>query len=169
VPANRTRKLEKTLIGSVAYLLGKHILIQSCGFRPVPKVKLAKKRLIPRLSGSFGIMTVPKLSTILAMGQPAQPGQQSPPAWTSMVPLVLLVIVFYFALIRPQQKKQRLQAELLKAVRAGDKIMTASGILGTVITVKEKSITIRSADAKFEIAKSAVAEITERSGESSES
>jgi preprotein translocase subunit YajC len=86
-----------------------------------------------------------------------------------MVPLVLLVVVFYFALIRPQQKKQKQQAELLKAVRSGDKILTNSGIIATVVTVKDKSLTVRSADAKFEITKSAVAEITERSGESSES
>jgi preprotein translocase subunit YajC len=86
-----------------------------------------------------------------------------------MVPLVLLVVVFYFALIRPQQKKQKHQAELLKAVRSGDKILTNSGIIATVVTVKDKSLTVRSADAKFEITKSAVAEITERSGDSSES
>jgi preprotein translocase subunit YajC len=103
------------------------------------------------------------------MGPQAQPGQPAPPIWTSMVPLVLLVVVFYFALIRPQQKKQKQQAELLKAVRSGDKILTNSGIIATVVTVKDKSITVRSADAKFEITKSAVAEITERSGESSES
>ncbi len=85
-----------------------------------------------------------------------------------MVVPILLVVVFYFALLRPQQKKQKQQAELLKAVRSGDRILTNSGIIATVITVKDKSLTIRSADAKFEITKSAVAEITERSGESSE-
>lgn len=102
------------------------------------------------------------------MSPPAQPGQPAPPIWTNMVPLVLLVVVFYFALIRPQQKKQKQQAELLKAVRSGDKILTNSGIIAIVVTVKEKSLTVRSADSKFEITKSAVAEITERSGESSE-
>ena len=76
-----------------------------------------------------------------------------------------MVVVFYFALIRPQQKKARVQAELLKAVKAGDKIVTTSGILGVVISVKDKAITLRSADSKFEITKSAVAEILERSGE----
>lgn len=85
-----------------------------------------------------------------------------------MVVPILLVVVFYFALIRPQQKKQKQQAELLKAVRSGDRILTNSGIIATVVTVKDKSLTVRSADAKFEIIKSAVAEITERSGESSE-
>ena len=104
--------------------------------------------------------------TILALGaQPAKSGQQGPPAWTSFVPLVLLIVVFYFILIRPQQKKAKDHAGLLKTLRPGDKIVTSGGVLGVVLTVKEKTVTIRSADAKLEITKSAVAEITERSGE----
>jgi preprotein translocase subunit YajC len=79
------------------------------------------------------------------------------------------VVVFYFALIRPQQKKAKDHAELLKAVRPGDKIVTTGGVVAVIVTVKEKSITVRSADSKFEILKSAVAEITERGGESNES
>jgi len=83
--------------------------------------------------------------------------------------LGLMLVMLYFVMIRPQQKKQREQAQLLKALKSGDKILTNSGIIGVVITVKDKSLTIRSADSKFEISKSAVAEITERSGDSSES
>lgn len=113
----------------------------------------------------FGIT----ISALLALAPPAQPGQQAPPFWTSLVPLVLLVVVFYFALIRPQQKKAKEHAQLLRSVRAGDKILTSGGILAVVVTVKEKTLTVRSADSKFEIAKSAIAEITERSGESQES
>jgi preprotein translocase subunit YajC len=106
---------------------------------------------------------------LLALAPPTQPGQQAPPMWTQMVPLALIVVVFYFALIRPQQKKAKDHANLLKTVRAGDKIVTSSGIVAVVVTVKEKTLTIRSADAKFEITKSAIAEITERSGEANES
>jgi len=109
------------------------------------------------------------LSAMLAMGPQTQPGQQPPPVWTSFVPLILLVVVFYFVLIRPQQKKAKDQAALLKAVRPGDKVVAAGGILGVVITVKDKSVSIRSADSKMEIAKSSITEILERSGESSES
>lgn len=103
------------------------------------------------------------------MGPAPQPGQPAPPFWMQLVPLVLMVVVFYFALIRPQQKKAKAQAELLKAVKAGDKVVTVSGIIGVVITVKEKAVTLRSADAKLEITKAAIAEILERSGEASES
>jgi preprotein translocase subunit YajC len=83
--------------------------------------------------------------------------------------MVGLVVIFYFILIRPQQKKAKEHAALVKAVKPGDKVVTSGGILGVVITVKEKTVSIRSADAKLEITKSAIAEITERSGESKES
>src|SRR5882672_10585646 len=101
-------------------------------------------------------MSLSYISTFLAMSPPTQPGQPASLIWINMVPLVLLVVVFYFALIRPQQKKQKQQAELLKAVKSNDRILTNSGIIATVITVKDKSITIHSTDAKFEITKSAV-------------
>ena len=63
--------------------------------------------------------------------------------------MVLLVVVFYFAMIRPQQKKQKQHSELLKAIRAGDKIVTTGGVVATVVTVKEKTLSVRSADSKF--------------------
>jgi preprotein translocase subunit YajC len=109
------------------------------------------------------------LSAILAMGAPTQPGQQPPPVWTSLVPLALLIVVFYFALIRPQQKKAKAQAQLLKSVRPGDKVVAAGGILGVVITVKDKTVSIRSGDSKMEVSKSSIGEILPRSDESSES
>src|SRR5438128_3962194 len=104
---------------------------------------------------------------LLALAPPAQPGQQPYPGWTNLVPLVLLVVVFYFALIRPQQRKQKEHAQLLKTVRPGDKIVTSGGIIGVVVTVKDKTLMLRSADAKFEVTKAAIAEISERSGDSS--
>lgn len=82
------------------------------------------------------------------------------------MPLMLLFVAFYFLLIRPQQKKAKEHAQMLKTVKAGDKIITNGGIVAVVITVKDKTLNVRSADAKFEITKSAVAEITERGGES---
>ncbi len=88
--------------------------------------------------------------------------------WTNLVPLVLMVVVFYFLLIRPQQKKAKDHATLLKTLRSGDKVVTNGGVVGVVVTVKEKTVSIRSADTKLEVLKSAVAEITERSGETSQ-
>jgi len=103
---------------------------------------------------------------VLAQGSP---GQAGPQFWTQLPILGLLVVIFYFALIRPQQKKAKEQAEMLKGVRRGDKVLTSGGILGTVINVSDKAVSIRSADSKFEIVKSAITQITERSGEESNS
>jgi preprotein translocase subunit YajC len=117
-------------------------------------------------------MSLSNISTFLAMGPaPTPPGTTADPKGTIFGQVGFILIMFvalYFVMIRPQQKKQKQQAELLKAVKSGDEIVTNSGIKAKVITVKEKSLIVRSADAKLEIIKSAVAEITERSGESSE-
>jgi preprotein translocase subunit YajC len=82
---------------------------------------------------------------------------------------LILGVIFYFLMIRPQQVKAREHATLLKALKPGDKILTSGGILGVIITVKEKSVSIRSADAKLEIVKSAISEVTERSSSPAES
>jgi preprotein translocase subunit YajC len=105
---------------------------------------------------------------MLALGAPPQPGQQPLPVWVNMVPLLLLGVIFYFAILRPQQRKQREQSEMLKGVRSGDRVVTSGGIIAQVVTVKEQSVTVRSADAKFEIQKTAIAQITERSGAGNE-
>jgi preprotein translocase subunit YajC len=81
----------------------------------------------------------------------------------------LMGVMLYFVMIRPQQKKAKEQAELLKGVKPGDKVMTSSGIVGVVVTVKDKTFTLRSADTKLELVKSAISEITERGSQTSES
>ena len=134
---------------------------------------LAKGARIPRFNDSFGYMNLMKIEGLLALAPtPSAPGTSPNPTAQLLQPIgmmVLMVAVFYFALIRPQQKKQKEHAQLLKSVRSGDKIVTTGGVVAVVVTVKDKTATVRSADSKFEITKSAIAEITERSGESSES
>ena len=106
---------------------------------------------------------------IVAMGQPPNQSGTSAPWYIQFFPLFLMVFVFYFVFIRPQQRKAKEHDSLMKGIRSGDKIVTTSGIVGIVIAVKEKTLSIRSADTKLEILKSAVTEITERSGEPSPS
>jgi preprotein translocase subunit YajC len=105
----------------------------------------------------------------MAMGQPAANGQQPAPWYVQMFPLFLLLFAFYFAILRPQQKRQKAHAELMKSIKAGDKVTTTSGIIGIVVTVKERSVSIRSAETKLEVLKSAISEITERDVEPSQS
>ncbi len=102
----------------------------------------------------------------------AQASGTQPDPKGEMVKLVgmlgLMAVMFYFVAMRPQQKRAKEHAALLKAVKAGDKITSTSGILGVVLSVKEKTVTIRSADTKLEITKAAIAEITERGTDKSE-
>jgi preprotein translocase subunit YajC len=105
----------------------------------------------------------------LAMLQPAPGTVQNPKAQMMQMlgTFAILGIIFYFLMIRPQQAKAKEHAQLLKGLKPGDKILTTGGILGVIITVKDKSLSIRSADAKLEILKSAVSEVTEKSSSSS--
>lgn len=64
----------------------------------------------------------------------------------SFVPFVLIFVIFYFLLIRPQQKKQKEQKALLEAVKKGDKIVTTSGIWGTVTNLGKETVTLQIAD-----------------------
>jgi preprotein translocase subunit YajC len=109
-------------------------------------------------------MHVNHLNGILALMSPAPSGsgnQPQQPVWISFVPMILLVVVFYFILIRPQQRRARQQAELIKNLKSGDKVVTSSGIVGQVITVKDRTVSLRSADAKMEVTKASVTEILE--------
>jgi preprotein translocase subunit YajC len=96
---------------------------------------------------------------ILAQAAPATGQQQSP--IITFLPMVLLVVVFYFILIRPQQKRAKEQRKMLEALKSGDKVITSAGIIGEVITVKDRSVSLRSADAKFEVTKESIVAITE--------
>ena len=92
----------------------------------------------------------------------AQPGQQPQPFFASPIILFALVgLMMYFMLFRPQQQRSKQQAKLLSALKSGDKVVTSSGIVGVVITVKDKTVSLRSADAKMEVTKSSVTEILE--------
>jgi preprotein translocase subunit YajC len=81
-------------------------------------------------------------------------------------PLIFMIVIMYVIMIRPQQKKTKLHNELLKSLKSGDKVLTSGGILGVVVSVKDKSVTVRSADTKLELLKSAISEVTERAGAS---
>ena len=74
--------------------------------------------------------------------------------------MLLIIGVFYILLIRPQQKPQRELQEIISQLKAGDRVVTTGGIIGTITTVRDTSLLIRSADKSIlEISRSAVAGI----------
>jgi preprotein translocase subunit YajC len=95
----------------------------------------------------------------LAETAPATGQTQNP--IMAFLPMILLVVVFYFILIRPQQKRAKEQRKMLEALKSGDKVITSAGIIGEVITVKDRTVSLRSADTKLEVTKESVVAITE--------
>ena len=106
-------------------------------------------------------MEIYRASGFLAQATAPQTGQPQQPVWMTFAPMILLVIVFYFILIRPQQQRAKQQARLISNLKSGDKVVTSSGIVGVVITVKDRTVSLRSMDAKMEVTKSSVTEILE--------
>ena len=64
----------------------------------------------------------------------------------SLIPFVFIFIVFYFLLILPQQRRQKKQRELLDGLKKGDKVITSSGIWGTVTNLDKETVTLQIAD-----------------------
>lgn len=77
-----------------------------------------------------------------------------------LLPMLLIIGVFYILLIRPQQKRQKELQQTIAELKTGDRVVTTGGIIGTITTVRDTSLLIRSADKSIlEIARSAVAGI----------
>jgi len=99
----------------------------------------------------------------LAMGAPpAQPGQPAPAGGSIMMIgyMVIIFALFYFLLIRPQMRKEKERRKLIEAIKSGDRVVFAGGLLGTITNVKDQTFSIKIADnVKVEVVKSCVAQV----------
>tara|TARA_B110000438_G_scaffold276696_1_gene298695 strand:- start:247 stop:690 length:444 start_codon:yes stop_codon:yes gene_type:complete len=93
--------------------------------------------------------------TAQAEGQAASGG-----GLTSFLPLILIFVIFYFLLIRPQKQKQKKLRSQVEAMKVGDKIITAGGIHGLVTNVKKQSVSVKvDNNVKIEFEKGSVATV----------
>jgi preprotein translocase subunit YajC len=86
----------------------------------------------------------------------------------SMLPLILIFVVFYFLLIRPQQQKMKAHRAMIAAVKRGDKVLTAGGIYGTVTKVEEAEdavIVEIAKDVRVRIARSTISDLVDKPGQ----
>ncbi|MBW8331867.1 MAG: preprotein translocase subunit YajC [Prolixibacteraceae bacterium] len=89
------------------------------------------------------------------MGQPA-PGAEPNPIMT-FLPLVLIIVVFYFFMIRPQMKKQKEVAAFRNSLAKGDKVVTTGGIYGKIIEMKDTTVLLQVDDnVKLRVDKAAI-------------
>jgi preprotein translocase, YajC subunit len=84
----------------------------------------------------------------LAQAPEATPIPQASPlgAFGGLVPMIFIFIIFYFLLIRPQQKRQKEHQKLVASLQTGDQVVTNAGIHGTITNVKDKTVLVRVAD-----------------------
>jgi preprotein translocase subunit YajC len=74
------------------------------------------------------------------------------------VPLILIFIVFYFLLIKPQKAKEKEHAKMLDNLKKNDEVVTTGGIHGTIVNIKDKTLTLRiDENVKVEIEKNCIA------------
>ena len=107
-------------------------------------------------------------STIFFLAQQAAAptGAPQPDLLQTLLPFLFMGVIFYFLLIRPQQKRQKQHRELLSGLKTGDRVVTSSGIHGLISNVKETTFLLKVADnVKIEIDKSSIAGV-ERSSDS---
>ena len=88
---------------------------------------------------------------------PPPPGTGSPNIFIQMLPIALIVLIFYFLMIRPARAKQKAVQSMLDALKSGDRVITSSGIHGTVVALQDDIVQVRIADnVKVDFSKSAI-------------
>lgn len=86
----------------------------------------------------------------------------------SMLPLILIFVVFYFLLIRPQQQKMKTHRAMISAVKRGDKVLTAGGIFGTITKVEEADDAVMleiAKDVRVRVARSTISDVVNKPGQ----
>lgn len=111
-------------------------------------------------------MSFPYTMSGLAFAQ-ASPGAQAPTGIAQLLasPLVMMGVIFaiiYFLIMRPQQKKQREVQQMLRNLKKGDRVVTASGIYGTITALDEKIVSLQVDDkVRIKISRQSVAALSE--------
>ena len=102
------------------------------------------------------------IQTIFLMGASGGAGQQGGNPLMSFLPLIMIIAIMYFLLLRPQFKRQKEQKQMLENLQKGDKILTAGGIVGTIAGIRESDgmlIVKISENVKVDMTKTSVVQV----------
>ncbi len=84
---------------------------------------------------------------------------------SSFFPMIIIFIIFYFMIIRPQKQKEKEHQNKLKNLRKNDEVITSSGIHGTIVNVKETTLVLRiDENVKIEIEKNCISDVIKTQG-----
>jgi len=100
------------------------------------------------------------LTLLMAAPQASGTEGAAPSLMTTFIPFVLIIVIVYFLMIRPQNKKRKETEKMIAAIKKGDKVVTIGGLHGTIQTVKESTVIIRVDDnVKLEFLRSAISNV----------
>ena len=100
------------------------------------------------------------ISNAYAQAVPAAPGADLASTFTSMLPLVLMFVVLYFIMIRPQMKKQKEHKAMVEALAKGDEVVIAGGVLGRVSRLGESYLHVEVANGvELQVQRGSVAQV----------
>ncbi|MEJ2658470.1 MAG: preprotein translocase subunit YajC [Desulfobacterales bacterium] len=106
------------------------------------------------------------INTAYAMGQGGAAAGQGAGGFASLIPIILMFVIFYFLLIRPQQKKAKQHREMIGQLKKGDRIVTSGGLHGRVTAVNDTIMTVEIADkVRVKIARGNVAQVIQSSSQ----
>lgn len=113
-------------------------------------------------------------SLIMAMGTTATTssttGSTQGSMFTTLITFGVIILIFYFLIIRPQKKRDKEAKDMLASMKKGDKIVTIGGIRGTVAVVKESTVIVKVDDnARIEFSKNAISQILDKKPETASS
>jgi len=90
---------------------------------------------------------------------------EASPMWTFVVPMVIMVAIFYFLLIRPQQRKAKEHRQLLETLKRGDRVLTNGGLIGTIVNIEDGLVILEVADkVRIEVARAYIAGFAPKKG-----
>ena len=95
----------------------------------------------------------------------AEGGQAAPQSsmLLQLVPFILIFVIFYFLLIRPQVKRQKAMSAMIAGLKKGDKVVTSGGVCGVIVGTKDDIIVLKIAEnTKIEVLKSAVSAVRDQ-------
>ena len=104
-------------------------------------------------------------ATLILMAPPASECAKQPNPLISFVPLLLIIVIMYFLLLRPQAKRQKELRKMLDSLEKGDRVLTVGGIIGTIqgFDEKENTVILKIAEnVKVEATRSSIAQVLKK-------
>ncbi len=110
------------------------------------------------------------LTTLGTQGATAGSAGSTGSMTTTFITFGLIILIFYFLIIRPQKKRDKETKGMLSAMKKGDKVVSIGGIRGTIVTIKEATVVVKVDDnTRIEFSKNAIAQILDRKAENASS